>query len=203
MCSGSFNQRLDLEKLSSSVGCIEYDGSLYPAAYIRPGRGIATVYSTGRYVLQGVRSLAEADALYSEIVELLSPFCDVERFGRPTVRNMVCTSDAGHTLDLDSLFLHVSMAGRDASFEPEVFPGLILRTGECTYNIFGTGRFVMLGCRDESEAVRCESRLLSMLSDTVCDASSDSVRWMAQYLRIRDACRRSLGRNDRTPHRRA
>lgn len=176
VCIGSFNQPMDLEELSSSVGCIEFGRNRYPAAYIRSEKGFVTVYHTGRYVMQGITSTAEADALYSEVKKLLSPFCDVDLFSAPTVRNMVCTSDAGRILDLDTLFLRISMAGGDATFEPEVFPGLILRTEGCTYNIFSTGRFVILGCRSEEDAVLCESRLLSLLSDAERDVLSDSVR---------------------------
>ena len=176
VCIGSFNQPMDLEGLSSSVGCIEFGRNRYPAAYIRSEKGFVTVYRTGRYVMQGITSVAEADALYSEVKGILSPFCDVGLFTGLTVRNMVCTSDAGRTLDLDALFLRISMAGLDASFEPEVFPGMILRTDGCTYNIFSTGRFVILGCRNEADAERCESRLLSLFSDAERDVLSDPVR---------------------------
>ncbi len=176
VCSGSFNQPMDLQKLSSAVGCIEFGRNRYPAAYIRSENGFVTVYHTGRYVMQGITSLAEADALYSEVEMLLSPFCDTGRFTAPAVRNMVCTSDAGRVLDLDVLFLRISMAGGDATFEPEVFPGLILRTEGCTYNIFSTGRFIILGCKTEADALRSESWLLSTLSDAERDSLPDLAR---------------------------
>ena len=33
-------------------------------------------------------------------------------------------------------------------YEPEAFPGLILKAEECTFNVFASVKFLILGCTD-------------------------------------------------------
>ena len=55
VCSGSFNQELDLTSLSRDVH-IEYKLNKYPGAYIKYNGHSITIYHTGKYIMPGMRS---------------------------------------------------------------------------------------------------------------------------------------------------
>ncbi len=56
VCSGSFNQKLDLIALSSSSEYIEYGKNRYPGAYIKFDGHSVTIYRTGKYIMPGMKS---------------------------------------------------------------------------------------------------------------------------------------------------
>lgn len=69
---------------------------------------------------------------------------------------MVCSSSAGHNLNLGRMLAELLSEDMDVVYEPEAFPGLILKTDECTFNVFASGKFLILGCTEIEQAENCE-----------------------------------------------
>lgn len=162
--SGSFNQEIDLKELSK-IDCIEYGKNKYPGAYIKFKGHSITVYRTGKYIIPGMKSFEELDDIFAEIKKILSPYLDVSLFSNPEIRNMVCSSDAGHALDLTRIFIESINRELDVSYEPESFPGLIIRTEDSTFNVFSSGKFLILGCKSGVCAMEAEMWFLGLLKD--------------------------------------
>lgn len=160
VCSGSFNQELDLNRLSECDSRIEYGKNRYPGAYIRFDNHFATIYRTGKYIMQGIKSIDEINQFFSSIKDILSPFCDTSLFSYPSISNIVCSSDVGHTIDLTRLLMKFNYDDLDVTYEPEAFPGLILKTEKVTYNVFSSGKFLMLGCTDPSLITQLEDNFM-------------------------------------------
>ena len=163
VCSGSFNQPLDLRHLSSNCQYIEYGKNKYPGAYIKfNGRSI-TIYRTGKYIMPGMKSFDDVNQTFEKIKIILDPYLDVSRFSNPEIRNIVCSSDFKQELNLSNIYLELSSRDMDVIYEPEAFPGLILKTQCCTFNIFSSGKFLILGCTSQLQAEDGESMLLDLL----------------------------------------
>ncbi len=97
--------------------------------------------------------------------EILSPYADISLFSYPEIRNMVCSSKARHEINLGKLYIELISRDMDAVYEPEGFPGLILKTHDCTYNVFSSGKFLILGCTSETQAETAERFFLDLVEE--------------------------------------
>ena len=165
VCSGTFNQLIDLKRLSDECNLFEYGRNRYHGGYLRFDSHSVTVYRTGSYIIPGLRSFDDVHTSFSKVKEILSPYLDVSLFDEPQVKNVVCSSSVGHELDLSRLYVELISKDMDAIYEPEAFPGLILKVGGCTYNIFSSGKFVILGCTMERQAEGAERFFLELVDD--------------------------------------
>ncbi|WP_400205137.1 hypothetical protein [Methanomethylophilus alvi] len=163
VCSGSFNQSIDLLKLSTYCPYLEYGKNRYPGAYLKFDGHSVTIYRTGKYIMPGMRSFPDMTQTFERVKEILSPFTNVDLFTVPEVRNMVCSSQTRHELNLNNVYLELICRELDAVYEPEAFPGLILKTQDCTYNVFSSGKFLILGCTSEMQATVAEQYFLNLI----------------------------------------
>lgn len=65
---------------------------------------------------------------------------------------MVYSSDIKHELNLGSIYLELMSREMDVIYEPEAFPGMILKSPSCTYNLFSSGKYLILGCTSITQA---------------------------------------------------
>lgn len=163
--SGSFNQSLDLAQLSSSCPHIEYKKNRYHGAYIKFGGYSVTIYRTGKYIMPGLKSLDDIEKVFDKIKEILSPYADTALFTHPEIRNIVCSSQTPYELNLNTLYLELISRDIDATYEPEAFPGMILKTPDCTYNVFSSGKFLILGCTSIPQAEDAEKYIIKLICD--------------------------------------
>jgi transcription initiation factor TFIID TATA-box-binding protein len=72
--SGDLGIEIDLSRLSSEIEEVEFDPDKYPGAYIRmEGTDLLiTVYRTGKYIITGAQSEAEANSCRTQFLHLLS-----------------------------------------------------------------------------------------------------------------------------------
>ena len=163
--SGSFNQEIDLQRLSESLDCIHYGHNRYPAAYARFDGHSITIYHTGKYIMPGMRSVEQTAEVFDKLKSMLSPYIDVSLSSDPIIRNIVASSNIGYDLDLRELCLKMYHGDLDAVYEPESFPGLILKTSEVTFNVFQSGKFLILGCTSIECALSSETLFKDLISN--------------------------------------
>ena len=163
--SGSLNCRIDLKKLSDECEQVYYGHNKYPGGYVRFDGHSVTIYSNGKYIMPGMTSLDEVDSCFRTFLSILSPFLDVSKAEEPVVRNIVCSSEVGSVLNINRLCFLLSQMDYDVVYEPESFPGMILKIDDTTYNIFGSGKFLILGCSNIETASQGEKHLLSLIED--------------------------------------
>lgn len=70
---------------------------------------------------------------------------------------------SGYELNLNNIYLELISQELDAIYEPEASPGLILKTQDCTFNIFPSGKFLILGCTSEMQATVAEQYFLNLI----------------------------------------
>ncbi|AGI47817.1 TATA-box binding protein (TBP), component of TFIID and TFIIIB [Thermoplasmatales archaeon BRNA1] len=163
VCSGSFNQELDLNLLSSRCPYVQYKKNRYPGAYLKFDGHSVTIYRTGKYIMPGMRSFEDIRQSFDKVKEILSPYADTSKFTAPVVRNIVCSSNIEHELNLSTIYFELVSRDLDVVYEPEAFPGMILKIQDCTYNVFSSGKFLILGCTSELEAKNADDYFLNLI----------------------------------------
>jgi transcription initiation factor TFIID TATA-box-binding protein len=81
--------------------------------------------------------------------------------GKPTYRieNIVATAEFGIKINLDRLAERIA----GAEYNPEAFPGLIIRRHRSSVLLFSTGKAVITGSKSEEELERNVSELITVL----------------------------------------
>ena len=108
--------------------------------------GKVTIFHSGKMISVGTGSIEASKRLLSITKDSLirkGYILDVEL--ETQVRNIVCLIKTGHTVNLESL---VGLTG--CSYEPEQFPGAVLKTTEpteCTLLFFSSGKVVITGLK--------------------------------------------------------
>lgn len=157
--TGSLGVEIDVTALADDIPAPEvtYNPDNYHGLYLRLEKGgpLITLYRTGSYNITGADSLEELNEVKDGFLRLVAGVGIIER---PTddsfsVRNMVCTADLGFQVDLNQLAIGLGL--EQVEYEPEQFPGLVYRPAEseCVILVFGSGRAVITGARDEETAV--------------------------------------------------
>lgn len=77
-----------------------------------------------------------------------------------TLCNVVCGGSVGAEMPLD-----VISGFKGAIYNPQSFPGVRFRLGDCTVLLFGTGKVVVVGAVSRESAFRAMDLLVGMLAD--------------------------------------
>ena len=166
VCSGSLNCRIDLKQLSADCSFFIYGRNKYPGGYLKFDNHSITIYSTGKYIMPGMKSVDDMRQTFSKMKEILSNHIDVSRAESPEIRNIVASSNYRSDVNLSDFYVWLVSSGYDAVYEPESFPGLILKTDDMTFNIFQSGKFLILGCIEEKSVKTAEDFLFEKLDES-------------------------------------
>ena len=91
----------------------------------------------------GLKDLDDVDKLYSKMINILDRLdINIKNSNPPTISNIVVCDETDHTLDLNKASIYFGL--ENVTYEPESFPGLILRDKR-TYNIYNSGKIIAFG----------------------------------------------------------
>jgi transcription initiation factor TFIID TATA-box-binding protein len=118
--------RMDLARLAKTSGFVEYNPRKFAAATCRiiHPRTTALCFASGNMVVTGARDEIHARLAARKYVRVFRMMGLDVRFRGFKIQNLVASAKLPGVLDLDS-FANVYGAG--VSYEPDMFPGLILR----------------------------------------------------------------------------
>ena len=123
--------------------------------------GRVTVFSTGKMISTGAKSIAKSTEQLQKTMALLATGEFIKPVQLvPVIRNIVGTMDVKNQIDIKNLALLVPKI----IYEPDQFPGAIFRTSEgpvCL--IFSTGKVVMVGSKSEKQAFDCANNIANIL----------------------------------------
>lgn len=162
VASGALNVELDLEAVAQDLDdIVDYDPEKYPGAYVRfdDDAPLITLYRTGKYIITGASSEAEAGRLRDEFLALLNRHGIVADADDAwfTVQNYVCMANMGRPLNLSALAIGLGLEVTE--YEPEQFPGLVYRPRDhpCVLLVFATGKVVITGAQEIESAEAASS----------------------------------------------
>lgn len=163
--SANLGVRLDLKKIALKCRNTEFNPRRFGAVImrLREPRATALIFASGKMCITGVKSAHNATLATKKFAYI------VERVGfKPQefmdfkVQNMVGTTDVGFPIRLEGLvYAHSTFA----SYEPELFPGLIYRlvSPRVVFLIFVSGKIVITGAKTENDLSQAFTKLYPVL----------------------------------------
>lgn len=151
--STSLEHKIPLERLIMDLPNTEYNPEQFPGLImkIREPKASFLIFSSGKVVCTGTKSLEEVDLALVKLIEYMAKV-DVTITVKPKVRveNVVASSDIDMKLDLNEIAIKLT----NVEYEPEQFPGLVFKINDetsATFLIFGNGKIVCTGTKSDKD----------------------------------------------------
>jgi len=162
--SSSLEQDIPLEKMAATLSNTEYNPEQFPGLVIRikEPKTSALIFSSGKIVCTGARSMEEVEHSIEKIIKSLKKInIDIKIKPKVTVQNIVAAGNIGMDLNLNSLAIKLP----NTEYEPEQFPGLVykLRGTRATFLLFTNGKIVCTGTKTEDEVYKALDKLIETL----------------------------------------
>jgi len=157
--------RLDLKKIALKCRNTEFNPRRFGAVImrLREPRATALIFASGKICVTGVKSTHNATLAckkFHYIIERVG--FQPKEFMDFKVQNIVGTADCGFPIRLEGLvYAHSAFA----SYEPELFPGLIYRlvNPRVVFLIFVSGKVVITGAKKESDLSNALTKMYPVL----------------------------------------
>ena len=164
VASATLGVDIPIEKIVSEAEKIEYDTEHSDGIVLRPGEpGVAAlIYSYGKVVCTGAKSVEKAKDVIRKVVEKMKKRCaDLPAGFDIEIENITATSHANTTLDLQKL----AGSMQSAEYDPIKLPGLVYRTSDpdVSFLILGNGKIICSGARSIDEIQRALRKLMAEL----------------------------------------
>jgi transcription initiation factor TFIID TATA-box-binding protein len=159
--STSLEHDIPLEKMAATLSNTEYNPEQFPGLVIRikEPKTSALIFSSGKVVCTGARSMDKVDEAIKKIIKSLEKI-NVKITIKPVIiiQNIVASGSVGMDLNLNSL----AMKLENTEYEPEQFPGLVykLKEAKATFLLFSNGKVVCTGTKSEKEVHAALDKLI-------------------------------------------
>lgn len=142
---------VSLRDLANKSPFVEYNPKKFAAATARIiyPRTTALCFASGNMVCTGAKNEELARLAALKYVYVLQKCGFQVSFRNFAIQNLVASTDIGGLLKLEDM---ANAYGACCSYEPDMFPGLVLRITEpkVVYLCFRSGKIVITGARDRS-----------------------------------------------------
>ena len=153
VASSNLNATLDLYNLAVSIPNIEYEPEQFPGAILKlkEPKVSMLLFKNGKVICSGASSekqIAQAIRKASRLIHEIQKQVKVQKKVKYNVVNLVATANLNQSLDL----FQTAMRLDNVEYEPEQFPGAILRIAEpkLTLLLFKNGKMICAGAKRES-----------------------------------------------------
>ena len=155
---------ISLNKVVSSIKSAEYEPEQFPGLVYRTQdpRSAALIFSSGKIVCTGTKSIDLAHVAMKKVVEKLNEIgIKTPKTYPVTIENIVASSKIDAKLSLDD----IAFALEDAEYEPEQFPGLVYRIQEprVAFLLFSSGKIICTGAHKIDDIYTALERFKSRL----------------------------------------
>ncbi|MEM4296092.1 MAG: hypothetical protein QXI89_00865 [Candidatus Anstonellales archaeon] len=149
---------LDLYRLPAKFRNVEYEPEQFPGAILKFNQPKATllIFKNGKIVVVGCKDKKTIEEAIIKAYKMLLPAAtrifkrlDTKK-PKYEITNMVASADIGFELDLFKIAMDISA---DVEYEPEQFPGAILKLRDPNISIliFKNGKLIVAGARNKDE----------------------------------------------------
>ncbi len=151
--SVSLKTRINLDLLAEKYQEVEYNVNNFPGVRIRftKPKCTALLYENGEMIITGLKKPEFVPIIIQKVVGNLKSN-NIEVSENPSYRivNMAVSGHLKRRIDLDL----ASVVLERTIYEPEVFPGMVLRMDDphkCVFLCFSNGKFVITGLTDKEQ----------------------------------------------------
>jgi transcription initiation factor TFIID TATA-box-binding protein len=162
--STSLEHDIPLEKMAATLSNTEYNPEQFPGLVIRikEPKTSALIFSSGKVVCTGARTLEKVEESIGKIIESLKKIgINIKIKPEINIQNIVASGSVGFDLNLNVL----AMKLENTEYEPEQFPGLVYKLDEAkaTFLLFSNGKIVCTGTKSEKEVYAALDMLIANL----------------------------------------
>ena len=159
--STSLEHDIPLIKLAETLPNTEYNPEQFPGLVMRikDPKTSALIFSSGKVVCTGAKSLTKVKESISKIIKNLAKInIRIRIKPKIVVQNMVASGSIKMDLNLNSLAMKLP----NTEYEPEQFPGLVykLQGTRATFLLFSNGKIVCTGTRSETKLREAVAQLV-------------------------------------------
>ncbi len=164
--STSMEHDVPLEKMAAMLPNTEYNPEQFPGLVLRikDPKTSALIFSSGKVVCTGARSMQKVEESIQRIIEALGKI-GVKVTIKPVVKiqNMVASGNIDMKLNLNKLAMQLD----NTEYEPEQFPGLVYKLIEAraTFLLFSNGKIVCTGTKSEKDVHKAIEMLKKKLKE--------------------------------------
>mmetsp|Transcript_2647 Transcript_2647/g.3857 ORF Transcript_2647/g.3857 Transcript_2647/m.3857 type:complete len:286 (+) Transcript_2647:58-915(+) len=156
--------RLDLKRIALKCRNTEFNPRRFCAVIMKLQEPSATalIFSSGKMCVTGVKSTHNATLAAKRFAYIIERVGFKHDFLDFKVQNIVGTADVGFPIRLEGLvYAHSTFA----SYEPELFPGLIYRlvSPRVVFLIFVSGKIVITGAKTEMDLSQAFTKMYPVL----------------------------------------
>ena len=157
---------LDLKKIATSARNAEYNPKRFAAVImrIRDPKTTALIFSSGKMVVTGAKNEEQARIAARKFTRIIQKIGFEAEFSEFTIQNLVASCDVKFPIRLEGLVLkHFNFA----SYEPEIFPGLIYRMikPKVALLIFVSGKLVLTGAKTIADIHSAYEKIYPVLKE--------------------------------------
>lgn len=162
--SSSLGHDIPLEKMAATLSNTEYNPEQFPGLVIRirEPKTSALIFSSGKIVCTGARSMEKVEESIKKIIKSLEKI-NIKITIQPkiNIQNIVAAGAIGMDLNLNTLAMKLD----NTEYEPEQFPGLVykLPDAQATFLLFSNGKIVCTGTKSEEEVNIALDKLIESL----------------------------------------
>ncbi len=160
--STSLEHDIPLEKMAATLPNTEYNPEQFPGLVIRikDPKTSALIFSSGKVVCTGARTIPDVHASLKKIVKALEKIkIKIKITPEITIQNIVASGSIGMVLNLNVLAMRLN----NVEYEPEQFPGLVYKLMtpvKATFLLFSNGKIVCTGTKSEEEVHMALDKLI-------------------------------------------
>ena len=152
VASANLNATLDLYNLAITIPNIEYEPEQFPGAILKlkEPKVSMLLFKNGKVICSGAsneKDISLAVFKASKLIHEIQKSVKIQKNADYTVVNLVATANLNMTLDLFKTAMNLD----NVEYEPEQFPGAILRIHEpkLTLLMFKNGKLICAGAKKE------------------------------------------------------
>eukprot|EP01086_Lenisia_limosa_P013589 TRINITY_DN42868_c0_g1_i1.p1 TRINITY_DN42868_c0_g1~~TRINITY_DN42868_c0_g1_i1.p1 ORF type:complete len:193 (-),score=34.20 TRINITY_DN42868_c0_g1_i1:50-628(-) len=169
VATSSLGCKLDLKYIALHARNAQYNPKRFPPVIVRQRepKSTALIFSSGKMVCTGSRSDAEAKLAsrkFARTVRKLVEKADDIKFNDFKIQNVVASADVKFPVKLEALQIEHSA---HASYEPELFPGLVYRMldPKVVLLIFVSGKIVLTGAKSREHIYQAFENIYPVLQE--------------------------------------
>ena len=150
--SVDFAEKIDLDKVANELENVEYQPEQFPGLVyrVKNPKSAVLIFSSGKMNCTGTKSMKDARKVIRTVIRDAKCLGFKTKKPKVTIQNIVAVGNLGKKIDLDKI-----LQLDNTEYEPEQFPGLVLRMKEpkVAFLIFTSGKVVETGAKDEDMMV--------------------------------------------------
>ena len=166
VASASINQKVNLIEITKKFNNVEYHPKRFPGLVfrIKSPKTATLIFSSGKMVCTGAKSEElSKKAVKTVVSELRKKGIKIKKNAIIKIQNIVASVDLGGQIDLEEVARQLPRC----MYEPEQFPGVILRASEpkAVFLIFSSGKLVCTGSKREKDIYIAVKKLHTLLEE--------------------------------------